>query len=117
MKFMFAWVLLLQTVLLEPYANIDNSDGHRGSEQEQPATIGNSGTLTTSHDVPASEHKDAGPHPTNVRERRDEMPPDTKSYTAWVTDGNNISQINATREWLQGVVKDKSKMLELTALP
>ncbi|KAF2832144.1 subtilisin-like protein [Ophiobolus disseminans] len=50
-------------------------------------------------------------------EQRNELPPGTASYSAWVTDRNNGKQVNDTRIWLEGLVKDKSKMFQWKVFP
>jgi hypothetical protein len=50
------------------------------------------------------------PPPLVTVQQRDEAPPATKTYAAWVTDQDNVAQVNETRIWLEGLVKDKSEM-------
>jgi hypothetical protein len=48
---------------------------------------------------------------------RQENEPEAKPYIVWVTDPKNEAQINDTRTWLEGIVKDKSKMFERKYFP
>jgi hypothetical protein len=48
---------------------------------------------------------------------RQDGQPEAKPYVVRVTNQNNEAQINDTRTWLEGLVKDKSKMYERKFLP
>lgn len=53
----------------------------------------------------------------SLEERCRELPPGTKSYSAWIPDPDNEKQINDTQHWLEGLVKDKSRMYTYKNLP
>ncbi|KAH4103844.1 hypothetical protein HBH70_097240 [Parastagonospora nodorum] len=49
--------------------------------------------------------------------KRDEQAAETHSYIAYATDMKNDTQTAATRKWLEGIVKDKSKLFERRGFP
>ncbi|KAF1964160.1 hypothetical protein BU23DRAFT_585712 [Bimuria novae-zelandiae CBS 107.79] len=54
----------------------------------------------------------------NAPKKRDaDLPPGTKKYVAIPTDIYNDDQINKTRTWLEGLMKDKSKMFQVIDFP
>jgi hypothetical protein len=50
-------------------------------------------------------------------EKRDNPLHKSQSYTAYITDGKDNLQVNQIREWLEKLVEDKSRMIELKGYP
>jgi hypothetical protein len=114
MKLILAWLLLIQMTLSKSLADsIDTAS----LEPRQGETSTSKTTITPKHpDGATYETGDASISSTAVEARqRDEAA--AISYTIHVTDENNQGQINETLKWLEGLVKDKSKMTERRFFP
>jgi len=108
MKLLRAWLLLVQVVFSQPHADHPNSEA---LELKQPEGATPKVLTTTQHqEYPTKGPRDA-PRRSKAVQSRDELPPGTKAYNVWVTDRANEAQIKETQEWLEGLVKDKSKMV------
>jgi hypothetical protein len=110
MRFILAWIILIQTVLSEPFPDNIHTEPHE-PRHDQGMSIRSSAT-TLQQDASPLEPKDTPLRPTTI-DKRDENLPGTKSYAVWVTDRQNQSQVNETRKWLEGLVKDKSQIQEM----
>lgn len=107
MRMFLAWLLLARMTLSKPGAD---SHSIASTQQDQAGeSTSNVTTTMSSHVEPPEQPKD-GPSIQADVNKREELPPGTKSYAAWITDRDNEEQINETRDWLEGLVIDKSKM-------
>ncbi|KAH5423412.1 hypothetical protein HBI23_198970 [Parastagonospora nodorum] len=114
MKSMFAWSLLIQAILSDAYADRQALD--RSQVNFDDGIAGRSHSSMMIRNVAQPELKDTSITPVAV-DKRDEQPPETESYIARATDTNNDTQTAETRKWLEGIVKDKSKMYEMRGFP
>jgi len=107
MKLFLAWLLLVRIGLGQPHA--DNHDTGTLEPKQTEGTAPKTPIGTPRQDVPPVEPR-ADPRRSEVIETREELLPGTKSYSVWVTDRENESQISDTQKWLENLVKDKSQM-------
>lgn len=114
MKRLLAWLFLVQIALSQAFTDHGNTVTLQPMQDKTNA----SAILAPSgdKDKPSSEPIEL-PVDSTVVEQRDELPPGTKSYSVWVTDENNDSQINDTRTWLEGLVHGKADMHEISSFP
>ncbi|KAF2123079.1 hypothetical protein BDV96DRAFT_14127 [Lophiotrema nucula] len=108
MRSVLAWLLFIQMGLSKPYPNSNNIESRHPIQGEEPSP--EHPTVPSDQDAPLLNPNDNS-H-SKWPEIRDNLPSDTKNYTVWVTDRENESQNNETREWLKGLHKGKSKMNE-----
>jgi hypothetical protein len=107
MMVVLAWLLLARMALSKPGADLSNI---ASTQQNQAGDTTSNVATTFPRRVEPPEQPGDGPSIEADVNKREELPPGTKSYSAWITDRENEKQINDTRIWLEGLVKDKSKM-------
>jgi hypothetical protein len=95
MRIVLTWLLLAKLTLSKPGADLSNI---ASTQQNQAGdTAPNVATTLPGLVEPPDQPRDG----TSLQEevnKREELPPGTKSYAAWITDRDNEKQINETRD-------------------
>jgi hypothetical protein len=114
MKTICAWTFLLHAVL----SNASTDAQALGHTEINSDEVQTDTTHISTAARSASQPDFEGPSDSSTAARkRDEIPPGTQLYVAWATDMRNDTQTTATRKWLEGIVKDKSKIREKVGFP